>query len=213
MKGTLEYLQTVQQISVEYGVLFILDEVQTLRLDTGGAQQLYDLPPDLTPMAKIMGGGRAETMDLFDPASAKALFHGGTFNGHPMVMAAGLSAMQDLKASTAAHINGLGDRLRTDIQDVAVEQGTAGHESGISGGVLLHLASDAQLLGRATDLRGLEQQLLSGLSESWTGPLARVPLACFHRDVRNGYRQSLGPLPGGLGGCEASDRGSPIRPC
>ncbi len=78
--GTLEYLQVVQQISAEYGALFILDEVQTLRLDTGGAQQLYELSPDLTPMAKIIGGGlpvgafggRAEIMDLFDPAVAKA---------------------------------------------------------------------------------------------------------------------------------------------
>ena len=207
MTGTLEYLQAGQQISVEYGALFILDVIQILRLDRGRTQQLYDLSPDLTSMAKIMGGGRAETMDLFDPAGAKAVSHGGTFNGNPMVMTAGLASMQHLKVSTVAHINGLEDRLRTDIQDVAAEQGTAGRETEVSGGVSLHLAAIAQLSGRATGLRGLEKQLLPGLSESWTGPLARVPLACFHRDVRNGYRQSLGPLPGRPDGCEASDRG------
>ena len=98
-------------------------------------------------MAKIMGGGRAETMDLFDPAGAKAVSHGGTFNGNPMVMTAGLASMQHLKVSTVAHINGLEDRLRTDIQDVAAEQGTAGHETEVSGGVSLRLAAIAQLSG------------------------------------------------------------------
>lgn len=151
--GTKHYLQTVQKITAEFGALFILDEVQTLRLDTGGAQQLYGISPDLTPMAKIMGGGlpvgafggRAEIMDLFDPAGAKAVSHGGTFNGSPIVMAAGLATMQHLTPSAIAHINRLGDRLRAGIQDVAVEQGIHMQTAGMGSLVGYHFCPDPVL--------------------------------------------------------------------
>ncbi len=150
VEGTTEYLQAVQDITAEYGALFILDEVQTLRLDTGGAQKIYGISPDLTPMAKIMGGGlpvgafggRAEVMDLFDPAGAKAVSHGGTFNGSPMVMAAGLVAMQHLDTAATAHINSLGDRLRSGIQDVAVEQGIHLQTAGMGSLVGYHFCLD-----------------------------------------------------------------------
>ena len=55
-------------------------------------------------------GGREEIMDLFDPAGDKAVSHTRTFNGSPMVMEAGLAAIQHPTPSAITHINSLGDR-------------------------------------------------------------------------------------------------------
>ena len=52
-----EYLRFVREATEREGVLLIFDEVMTFRLDTGGAQALYDIRPDLTAFAKIIGGG------------------------------------------------------------------------------------------------------------------------------------------------------------
>lgn len=143
-----EYLQTVRAMTADRDVLLILDEVQTFRLDSGGAQKLYGISPDLTAMAKIIGGGlpvgaiggRAEIMALFDPAGVKAVAHGGTFNGNPMVMAAGLAAMRHLTASAVARLNRLGDRLRAGIEEVAVEQGLRLQTTGLGSLVGYHFS-------------------------------------------------------------------------
>ena len=148
--ATPEYLQAVRSLTADRGVLLVLDEVQTFRLDTGGAQKLYGISPDLTAMAKIIGGGlpvgamggRAEIMALFDPAGAKAVSHGGTFNGNPMVMAAGLAAMQHLTDSAVARLNSLGDRLRQGIGEVAVEQGLHLQTTGRGSLVGYHFSPD-----------------------------------------------------------------------
>ncbi len=162
--ATPEYLQTVRKITADRSVLLILDEVQTFRLDTGGAQQLYGVSPDLTTMAKIIGGGlpvgamggRAEIMALFDPAEAKAVPHGGTFNGNPMVMAAGLAAMQHLTASAIARLNRLGDRLRTGLDEVAMEQGLHLQTAGLGSLVGYHFSADPVCDYRDTQMASSE---------------------------------------------------------
>ena len=83
--------------------MFILDEVITLRLSTGGAQAALGVSPDLTAMGKIIGGGfpvgavggRADLLALCDPDKPR-LFHSGTFNGNPVTTAAGLVSLQHL---------------------------------------------------------------------------------------------------------------------
>ena len=53
------FLQDLREITTRHGVVFIMDEVITgFRLSPGGAQVRWDLEPDLTTMAKIMGGGQ-----------------------------------------------------------------------------------------------------------------------------------------------------------
>ena len=52
------YLQGLQELCHEYGALFVLDEVMTgFRVSLGGAQQFYDLDPDITCLGKVIGGG------------------------------------------------------------------------------------------------------------------------------------------------------------
>jgi glutamate-1-semialdehyde 2,1-aminomutase len=94
--------------------VFVLDEVITLRLSTGGAQAELGVLPDLTAMGKIIGGGfpvgavggRADLLALCDPDKPR-LFHSGTFNGNPVTTAAGLVSLQHL---TAAQIDAMGAR-------------------------------------------------------------------------------------------------------
>ena len=79
--------------------------MQTFRHSPGGAQALHGVIPDLTALAKIIGGGfpigavggKAEIMSVFDSSGGKAKVpHGGTFNGNPVTMAAGLATMKQL---------------------------------------------------------------------------------------------------------------------
>jgi glutamate-1-semialdehyde 2,1-aminomutase len=106
----------VRELTRAYDVLLILDEVMTFRIDTGGAQAVYGVEPDLTTFAKIIGGGlpvgafggREDVMRVFDPA-AGAIHHGGTFNANPITMAAGVAAMPApvcLAGGDAEHFNG-----------------------------------------------------------------------------------------------------------
>ena len=100
--------------------MFVIDEVITLRLATGGAQQLFDVQPDLTMMGKIIGGGLpvgaiggAESlMSCLDPRNRGALWHSGTFNGNPLTCAAGVVSVRELtrSASTRWIASAIGSR-------------------------------------------------------------------------------------------------------
>jgi glutamate-1-semialdehyde 2,1-aminomutase len=153
--GDPEYLQMVRRLTAAHSVLLILDEVMTLRLDSGGAQKIYGVQPDLTSFAKIIGGGfpvgafggRADIMELFNPAHAR-VNHAGTFNGNPVTMAAGLAAMERLTPDKIQHANGLGDTLRRSFTEVLVEQGIHGQATGLGSLVGIHLCAQPVRNGR-----------------------------------------------------------------
>ena len=93
------YLEGVRELTKEYGVLLIFDEVITgFRLSLGGAQGLYGVTPDLGVFAKATSagfplafiGGKREIMECHVPAS-------GTFNGHPFAAAAAIQAVSIYK--------------------------------------------------------------------------------------------------------------------
>ncbi|PSL50959.1 glutamate-1-semialdehyde 2,1-aminomutase [Salsuginibacillus halophilus] len=116
-----QFLDGLASLAEELGILLIFDEVKTcFRLGLGGAQERYGIKPDLTALGKVVGGGfpvgivggREDVMevtspnqgaDVFDSSqnkNAKAsdvLFHSGTYNGHPMIMAAGLATIEVLE--------------------------------------------------------------------------------------------------------------------
>jgi glutamate-1-semialdehyde 2,1-aminomutase len=117
------YLAGLRALADRYGVLLILDEVVTFRLSPGGWQLLDGVRPDITTLGKIIGGGfpvgaiggRAEIMDLFNPAHPDSLRHSGTFNGNSVTMVAGIAALKHYGQSEIERINRLGDRLRAGI--------------------------------------------------------------------------------------------------
>ncbi|WP_066254262.1 aspartate aminotransferase family protein [Neobacillus drentensis] len=119
-----DYLNQLRKLADQYQVLLIFDEVQTLRLNTGGAQKKFGVVPDLTAMAKIIGGGypigafggREDIMAEFNPYKTSFLPHGGTFNGNKISMTAGIAAMELLNDEAIQRLEYLSWNLETKMK-------------------------------------------------------------------------------------------------
>ena len=118
------YLNRLADMAHSVGALVIVDEVYSFRVDYHGAQSQYRFTPDLTALGKIIGGGlpigafggRADIMDLFaSPHERPALPHGGTFNGNPMTMAAGIVSMSELGHQEFERLAKLGTLLAEEL--------------------------------------------------------------------------------------------------
>ena len=124
--ATIEFLQRLRDVTRELGILLIFDEVISLRVAPGGAQQLYDVTPDLTTLGKIIGGGlpvaafggRADVMEMLDPRREPNIAQGGTYNGNPLGMAAGLAAMTELTPDVYEDLNRKGARVCEQLTEV-----------------------------------------------------------------------------------------------
>ena len=99
------YLQLLRAVTQRYGALLIIDEVMTgFRVAFGGAQQLYNVKPDLTTLGKVIGGGlpvgayggRKDIMSKVAPVGP--VYQAGTLSGNPLAVAAGLAMLRHLKA-------------------------------------------------------------------------------------------------------------------
>ena len=117
------FLEGLRHLCDQYGVVLIFDEVMTgFRVSLGGAQELYDVKPDLTTLGKVVGGGlpvgafggKREIMEYIAPLGP--VYQAGTLSGNPIAMAAGLSTLkllqapnfhQQLSDSAAALVQGL----------------------------------------------------------------------------------------------------------
>ena len=119
------YLQGLRDLCTKNGIVLILDEVMTgFRLAPGGAQELYNIRPDLTTLGKIIGGGlpvgayggRRDIMDGVSPAGP--IYQAGTLSGNPMAMAAGLAILKELrdKPQIYQEINSVSDRIVNGIK-------------------------------------------------------------------------------------------------
>lgn len=98
------YLEFLRKITRKNGSLLIFDEVMTgFRLARGGAQELYNIEPDISTFGKIIGGGmpvgayagKEEIMNYIAPAGP--VYQAGTLSGNPMAMQAGLATLKELK--------------------------------------------------------------------------------------------------------------------
>jgi glutamate-1-semialdehyde 2,1-aminomutase len=104
--GDPEFLRGIRKLTEELNIVLIYDEVQSLRVAPGGAQELLGVTPDLSCFGKIIGGGlpigafggRRDIMAQFDPTAAGGarITHAGTFNANPMTLVAGEAVMRAL---------------------------------------------------------------------------------------------------------------------
>src|SRR6266436_581065 len=121
------FLSRVAEAAHRAGALFILDEVITLRLHEGGAQQIFDVKPDLTMLGKIIGGGfpvgalggSEEVMSSFDPRNRGSIFHAGTFNGNPITCAAGVTSIRELTQARIDKMAKQAERLGAELARAA----------------------------------------------------------------------------------------------
>ena len=98
------FLEALRDLTRQHNALLIFDEVMTgFRLARGGAQELFNITPDITCLGKIIGGGlpvgayggSKELMRHIAPAGA--IYQAGTLSGNPLAMTAGLLTLRRLK--------------------------------------------------------------------------------------------------------------------
>jgi len=133
MRG--EFLRGVRELTARRGVLLIFDEVITgFRVAPGGAQQHYDITPDLTTLAKILAGGlpggalagRADLMSALQIQNrwGQKMKHPGTYNGNPLSAAAGIAALAEVaRGELCQTANRLGLRLCRGLNRVFAQTG------------------------------------------------------------------------------------------
>lgn len=115
------FLEFLRDITKENGSLLIFDEVITgFRLSIGGAQEYFNIKPDLTTLGKIVGGGmpvgayggRADIMRMVSPDGP--VYQAGTLSGNPIATAAGLETLRILRDNKDIY-----ERLETKTKRIA----------------------------------------------------------------------------------------------
>lgn len=122
------FLEGLRELCTQHGALLIFDEVMTgFRAGPQGVQGLTGITPDLTTLAKVIGGGmpvgafggRADIMDHIAPLGA--VYQAGTLSGNPVAVAAGLATLKHvaqpgfyeaLSQQTQKLVTGLAERAR-----------------------------------------------------------------------------------------------------
>ncbi|MGZ6887697.1 MAG: aspartate aminotransferase family protein [Acidimicrobiia bacterium] len=127
------YLQGLKDLLHAHGALLIFDEVKSgATVAYGGAAERYGVQPDLACWAKaICGGtpgaafgGRADVMEAISTGAAQQ----GTFNGNPLIAAAGLATLIEVLTPDAyTYLAGIGTRLAEGCAKAMAEHGIPGH--------------------------------------------------------------------------------------
>ena len=112
------FLEGLRSECDRVGALLVFDEVITgFRVARGGAQELFDVRPDLSTFGKVIGGGlpvgayggRAEVMQWVAPLGP--VYQAGTLSGNPLATAAGLAALQLLDDAAYERLTETAQRL------------------------------------------------------------------------------------------------------
>jgi glutamate-1-semialdehyde 2,1-aminomutase len=138
--GTIEYFKMLRSETERLGALLIFDEVISgFRVALGGAQERFQVTPDLTTLGKITGGGlpvgaivgKKEILERTSPEGKdkkweRILIGGGTFSSHPLTAAAGLAMLKYLKdhsGETYPLLESNGEKIRKGVQEALQGEG------------------------------------------------------------------------------------------
>lgn len=121
------FLEGLRELCDYYGSVLIFDEVISgFRVALGGAQEIYQVKPDLTTLGKIIGGGlpvgalggRAEIMDCLAPQGN--VYQAGTLSGNPITVAAGLATLEVIsQAGFHSELNLINEKLISGLLELA----------------------------------------------------------------------------------------------
>jgi glutamate-1-semialdehyde aminotransferase len=117
------FLEGVRELCTKYGALLIFDEVVSgFRWSLGGAQEYYNVTPDLCCLGKAMANG----MPLSAIAGKKKYmqelnhaFFSMTFGGECLSLAASIATIKELKTKNFNHIWDLGNMFGEGIRKLA----------------------------------------------------------------------------------------------
>ena len=125
------FLAGLRELTQRHGIVLIFDEIVTgFRLAYGGAQEYYDVTPDLAVLGKAVGGGlplsavvgRRDLLGLCAPENegqANFVQQLGTFNANPLAVAASLATLEQLQQpGVYERLHTIGERLRAGLREI-----------------------------------------------------------------------------------------------
>ncbi|MFS0902751.1 aspartate aminotransferase family protein [Priestia aryabhattai] len=202
------FMEGLRKLTEELGIVLIFDEVKTgFRLSLGGAQKAYNIKPDITALGKVLGGGfpvgaiggKKEIMmissakggrDILTAGESEgqdSLYHSGTYNGHPIVLAAGLATisvleedgvMEGLFAQTTS--------LRNQLEEVYKKHGINMQTVGM--GSIFNIILSNQEIKNYRDMSKVDMTLRKTIDYEllnlgiYTKPLNRYSMSVVHTD-------------------------------
>ncbi|SFF98937.1 glutamate-1-semialdehyde 2,1-aminomutase [Planifilum fulgidum] len=207
----MEFLKGLREMTRACGALLIFDEVKTgFRVGLSGAQGRYGVIPDLTALGKVLGGGfpvgavggRREIMDICAPSARSSdilsigsqgkesrasdtLFHSGTYNGHPTVLAAGMATIEALRRpGVYAEVEKAAEALRAGMEEILKRNGVPGQTVGV--GSIFNLVLDEGPINQIQDILRSELSLRRRIDYAlldqgiYVKPLNRFSLSTAH---------------------------------
>ena len=171
------FLESLREITRGYGILLISDEVISFRVSYNGACQEYGIKPDITALAKIMGGGfpvgavggSDEVMEVFDHRKGHKVHHGGTFNANPITMTAGLTAMKLMTPEAFDRLNEMGDHVRGRLNQLIARREAPAQVTGKGSLFWLHLTDKKMENFRDFVNNGPDKSLFHRFSQEMLG--------------------------------------------
>ena len=177
-----DFLRGLREICTRHGVLLIFDEVVTgFRFSPGGAQELYNVLPDLSCFAKILAGampggavgGRADIMKVLDQTGDpqhdrfERVTHLGTFNASPLAAAAGVALLKQVATGEPTDkANEITRKLQASWENVLERHGIAGYVYGPCSTFHVYFETDQTRIRDATsrqDLYTTDAKRLKGM--------------------------------------------------
>jgi glutamate-1-semialdehyde 2,1-aminomutase len=167
-----EFVRAIYDWTRENDALLVCDEVITFRSNYGGAQEWYDVRPDLTAMGKMIGGGfpvgalagRKDVMSVMNPLADKVLFpHSGTFSANPITMTAGLVSMELFDQAAVTNLNHLADIARKSIEEAIQIANIPACVSGGGSMFRVHMKEEVPTTYRAAYMTPKESMLIQTL--------------------------------------------------
>lgn len=195
------FLKRLRELTSAWGIVLIFDEVISFRVAPGGAQAYYGVQPDLTTLAKVIGGGfpvaavggRADFMSVLDQRrGAGFVAHGGTYNGNPVGTAAGVATLEQLTPEVYTRLNRLGERLRAGLSDLFERRDVPLSVTGIGSLFNIHATRDTVWSTRVlqnSDIAYLREMMLGLMTEGfWLAPRG---MGCVSTPMDEGVVDSL----------------------
>ena len=128
------FLDGLRKLCDSHNSLLIFDEVMTgFRVSKGGAQEIYEVSPDLTTLGKIIGGGlpvgayggKQEIMDMLAPNGP--VYQAGTLSGNPLAMTAGLTVLNMLNQNVYDKLEIISKKIEDGWNKNIIETNTNAH--------------------------------------------------------------------------------------